>query len=133
MKLGKQTLPFIMPLLFRRQVVSDSFATWWTEAHQAPLSMGILQARILEWVAISYSRGSSQPRDQTYVSCLSSRFFTTGSPGKTLNLGILGGRISTHNTLLLVEQTQSLLSCFVFCFNFTISCFGISQSLRMSV
>ena len=30
---------------------------------------GILQARIWEWVAISYSRGSSQPRDQTSVSC----------------------------------------------------------------
>ena len=32
-------------------------------AHQAPLSMGILQARILEWVAMPSSRGSSQPRD----------------------------------------------------------------------
>ena len=32
---------------------------------------GILQARILEWVAISYSRGSSRPRDQTLVSCVS--------------------------------------------------------------
>ena len=31
---------------------------------------GILQARILEWVAISYSRGSPQPRDQTGVSCV---------------------------------------------------------------
>ena len=31
-------------------------------ARQAPLSMGILQARILEWVAISFSQGSSQPR-----------------------------------------------------------------------
>ena len=30
--------------------------TPWTVAHQAPLSMGILQARILEWVAISFSR-----------------------------------------------------------------------------
>ena len=30
---------------------------------------GLLQARILEWVTISYSRGSSQPRDRTYVSC----------------------------------------------------------------
>ena len=29
---------------------------------------GILQARMLEWVAISYSKGSSQPRDQTYIS-----------------------------------------------------------------
>ena len=34
-------------------------------AHQAPLSMGILQARILEWVASPFSRGSSQPRDCT--------------------------------------------------------------------
>ena len=32
------------------------FVTPWTIAHQAPLSMGILQARILEWVAISFSR-----------------------------------------------------------------------------
>ena len=31
---------------------------------------GILQARILEWVAISFSRGSSWPRDQTHVSCI---------------------------------------------------------------
>ncbi|KAM9667727.1 uncharacterized protein ACBT57_007552 [Dama dama] len=31
--------------------------------------MGILQARILEWVVIPFSRGSSQPRDQTWVSC----------------------------------------------------------------
>ena len=33
-------------------VVSDSFVTAWTVAHQAPLSMAILQARILEWVAM---------------------------------------------------------------------------------
>ena len=37
---------------------------------------GIYQARILEWVAISFSRGSSQPRDQTRVSCIASQFFT---------------------------------------------------------
>ena len=36
----------------------------------------ILQARILEWVAISFSRGSSWPRDQTRVSCILSRCFT---------------------------------------------------------
>ena len=40
---------------------------------------GILQARTLEWVAMPFSRGSSQPRDQTHVSCISwitGRFFT---------------------------------------------------------
>ena len=42
----------------------------WTVACQFPVH-GLLQARIVEWVAISYSRGSSQPRDQTHVSCVS--------------------------------------------------------------
>ena len=37
---------------------------------------GIFQARILEWIAISFSRGSSQARDQTQVSCIASRVFT---------------------------------------------------------
>ena len=36
---------------------------------------GILQARILEWVAISFSRGSSQPRDRTQVSHIAGRCF----------------------------------------------------------
>ena len=40
---------------------------------------GIPQARILEWVAIPFSRGSSWPRDQTQVSCKAGRFFTIGS------------------------------------------------------
>ena len=38
---------------------------------------GILQARILEWVAVPFSRGSSQPRDQTEVSCTAGGFFTS--------------------------------------------------------
>ena len=41
---------------------------------------GISQARVLEWVAISSSRGSSQPRDQTQASCITGRFFTAKSP-----------------------------------------------------
>ena len=39
------------------------FVTLWTVAHRAPLPMAMLQAGILEWVAISCSRGSSRPRD----------------------------------------------------------------------
>ena len=41
--------------------------------------LGISQSRILEWVAISFSRGSSQPKDQTLVSCTVGRFFTIGA------------------------------------------------------
>ena len=37
---------------------------------------GIFQARVLEWIAISFSRGSSQPRDRTRVSCTAGRRFT---------------------------------------------------------
>ena len=54
-------------------------------AHQAPLSMGLSQARIPEWVAISYSRGSSWPRDRTpppLSTALAGGFFSTESPGK---------------------------------------------------
>ena len=42
---------------------------------------GILQARILEWVAIPFSRGSSWPRDWTQVSCTAGRFFTIWATG----------------------------------------------------
>ena len=52
-------------------------ATPWTAACQAPLSVGILQTRILEWVATHSSRGSSQPKDQTQVSHIAGRFLTS--------------------------------------------------------
>jgi len=45
---------------------------------------GILQTGILERVAISFSRESSQSRDQTRISCLAGGFFTTELPGKPL-------------------------------------------------
>jgi len=48
----------------------------------------ISQARILEWVAVSFSRGSSQYRDRTHVSCIfniAREFFTSELPVKSLN------------------------------------------------
>ena len=52
-------------------VISDTLWPPWTIVH------GILQARIPEWVAFPVSRGSSQSRDQTQVSCIEERFFTS--------------------------------------------------------
>ena len=43
---------------------------------------GIFQARMLEWVAISFTSDSSPHRDQTHVSCIAGGFFTTEPPGK---------------------------------------------------
>ena len=60
------------------------FATLWTVAHQAPLSMGNFQARILEWVAMPSSRKSA-PKDRTRVSCgncIADGFFTAEPQGK---------------------------------------------------
>ena len=55
--------------------MSDSL--WPMDCSPAGSSVhGILQARILEWVAISFSRGFSQHRDRAWVSCIASRFFT---------------------------------------------------------
>ena len=69
------------------------FVISWTIARQAPTEHGILQEKILEWVAMPISRGSSQPRDQTQVSCTAGRFFTNwatreGCPSKE---GVGGG------------------------------------------
>ena len=68
---------------------------------------GFSQARILEWVVISFSMRSSQPRDQTCVSCISRWFFTTRPPGKSgaaQNTGLLWK--------LKMIQNPSTLECF---------------------
>ena len=68
---------------------------------------GIFQARILEWVAISYSRGSSQPRDPTcvsYIPCITGRFFTTEPPGKPAHL------YGTYSPFLIMDTLTPLRS-----------------------
>ena len=57
-----------------RSVMSDSFVS--DGSPPGSSVHGILQVIILEWVAISFFRGSSQPRTQTQVSCFAGRFFT---------------------------------------------------------
>ena len=55
---------------------------------------GILQARIREWVAFPFSRGSSQPRDRTQVSCTAGGFLPAepqGSPSIVAKEGIIDG------------------------------------------
>ena len=59
---------------------------------------GILQARILEWVAISSSRSSSWPRDQTWVSCIAGGFFT-----------IWATRDSFRDCLIIKKHNQGLV------------------------
>ena len=57
---------------------------------------GISQARVLKWVAIFFFRGSSWPRDWTYISWLADRFFTTEPPGKPIIFGIVVVQSLSH-------------------------------------
>ena len=70
---GSPTRECVLMLL----IVFDSLRPPGSEAQEAPLSMGILQARILKWVVMpSSSRWSSQPSDQTQVFPIAGRCFT---------------------------------------------------------
>ena len=92
-ELGREPLPSDISLLSLRLmlgwlVMSDSFVTSWTIAQKSQVSSvhGISQARILEWVAISFFRGSSWPKDRNCISCVSALadgFFTT-APGRNI-------------------------------------------------
>ena len=64
------------------QPCTSFFAALWTVAHQAPLSMGLFQARTLEQLAMPSSRASYQPRDRTLpliFPALAGEFFTTSA------------------------------------------------------
>ena len=63
---------------------------------------GISQARILEWVAISFSRGSSQPRAEPMSPVSAGGFFTTEAPGKPINN-------ETHSSKVMLKILQARL------------------------
>ena len=66
---------------------SQSQVLLWDFKDYSPQAfLWISQARILEGVAVSFSRGSSWPRDQTQVSCIAGGSFITEQPGKALSL-----------------------------------------------
>ena len=69
---------------------------------------GILQARILEWVAFPVSRGSSWPRNQTRVSCIAGRFFTSWTTREAQFLTISGCCTALSQTGMLYKHIFSL-------------------------
>ena len=72
---------------------------------------GILQARILEWVAFPFSRGSSQPRDQTQDSHIAGRFFSSWATREAIWCHI-------NNTKLLIKWSP--LNCKLLLGNFAL-------------
>ena len=72
-------------LLFSHSITSNSFATPWAVAHSVH---GISHRRTLEWIVISFSRGSFPPRDQTHVSSISRKILYHRATRKALSLDI---------------------------------------------
>ena len=74
----------------------------------------ISQARILEWVAISFSRGSPPPRDRnciSSVSCIGRQFFTTEPPGKPIEDGKSEQKYKRSNCLIIKEHNTPSQGC----------------------
>ena len=82
------------------------FETPWTVAHQAPLSVEFFQARILQQVTISFSKGSSQPRDGTRVSCTEADSLLTELPGKPITTGKRGIIIFIFSSFKLFSKQE---------------------------
>ena len=98
------------------------FATLWTVAQQAPLSMGILQERILEWVAMSASRGSSQPKDWTQVSHTTGRFFTIWATREASQAACKFWRLIPYQSHYLQIFSPNLCAVLSFCLLFPLLC-----------
>ena len=90
--------PFLVRMKVKVKSFSRSwlFVTLWTVCSPPFCFLyGIFQAGILEWVAISFSRGSSRPRNQTGVSCIAGGFFTNWAIREALI--IAASKKSTNN------------------------------------
>ena len=99
-------LAFLMP----RFLFSLSKNLWKVKVSQSSLTLcdpidyivhGILQARILEWVAVPVSRGSSQPRDQIQVCCIAGGFFTRWATRESVNCSPRRWDAHAHSTSLM--------------------------------
>ena len=71
---------------------------------------GILQARILEWIVIPFSRGSSWPRDRTQVSCITDGFYQLSYQGRSKNTEVVSLSL-LQRIFLIQESNQGLLHC----------------------
>ena len=71
--------------MWKVKVAQSCLTVWYPMDY---IVLGILQARILEWVPFPFSKGSSQPRDQTQVSHIAGGFFTNWATGKPKNTGM---------------------------------------------
>ena len=105
--------PFLSLSLFSCSVVSDSCNPMGCSLPGSSVH-AILQARIGEWLAISFSRGSSQPRNRTWVSCIASRFFTNWARRDRRPTSILRLSICVFEPVLPYAAPNQTSRCYSF-------------------
>ena len=111
-----------------RSVMSDSLLTPWTN-----IAHGILQVRILEWVAFPFSGGSSQPRDQTQVSGTAGGYFTSWATREALRVSKDCPKSMTEPQVWIsvVLENMSFFLMWAFCFSEEIfSSVGLSGRVK---
>ena len=94
-------------------LVTYSCLTLWAIARQTPPVHGILRGRILEWVAIPFSREFSRPRNWTGVFCTAGRFFTVWATREILNMENHKASLksSSFSKLTLNDKSNTVFIC----------------------
>ena len=96
--------------MLSHSVVSDFFDPMGCSPPSSSVH-GILQARILEWIAISFSRGSSRPRDQTQVSHIAGRHFNLCATREALKYkNTVSQKTSYRDTELQIQVLTTKIS-----------------------
>ena len=108
-------------------VMSDSLRPHGRNSLPASSMHGILQARILEWLAISYSRGSSWPRDRTQVSHIAGRLFTVWGI-MIKSIFVLTGRVQSFVVVQSLSHVQLFATPWTAAHQASLA-FTVSQSL----
>ena len=110
--------------------------TSWTVAPPGSSVPGVSQASILDCFAISFSRGSPQPRDQTHVSCMAGEFFTTEPPGKPIILLYASGYTFPKVCRGFISINKAYCSVVLSCSSFIWLCYqgdaGLIEWVRKS-
>ena len=110
-KIKSDTVSTVSPSICHKVMGPDAMILVFWMLSFKPTVHGILQDRILEWVAFPFSRGSSQLRDQTHISCVAGGFFTNWPVREALSWN-RRLEISAHKSFCI--SYYAVTSCFLF-------------------
>ena len=121
-------------ILFTHVLVAQSCPTLFDPTNCSPPGFsvhGMVQARILEWVAIPSSRGSSQSRDQTLISGIAGRIFTVWAIGKSFFMAEYYSTVGIDNVSFIHSSTGAHFNGF--CLLSVVSNAAVGTDARISI